>query len=466
MLKRHSQGLLLAMVMMDIFAAAVAWTAAYGLRYLAGVLDLTQHPMPSLLHVVALGALSLLLIPPIFSLYDLYAIRRTQSLRPELLMVAAAVLTIWGLAYFSSILLTHVVVSRLLMGWLLIGWIVLACAGRMSVRLFLRQLRQRGYNLRHAAIIGTGRLAQRLHHTLLQNPWTGIKVHYFIDDDNGLDQLRGTRVYHATDNANDIVAGLPVDIVFVALAKHQYQKVDQVIGQLSQTSTSIVVVPDLLSNVLLRQRIIEIDDMCIVSLTVSPQNEWPCAIKRAIDVSVSLVALLVLCVPMVVIALIIKLNDSGPIFYRQTRGIFASSPFTMIKFRSMRVGAGQDSEPGVAGEDDPRITRIGRVLRKWSLDELPQLFNVLAGNMSLVGPRPERPEIADRLRSQIPGYLLRTYARPGMTGLAQANGYRGRTSLRKRIQYDLYYVKNWSLSLDFAIMLRTLFGGFLDRSTQ
>ena len=466
MLKRHSQVLLLGMAFADVLAAAAAWVAAYGLRRLGGELGWTSYPMPAFSEILTLAAATLLLTPGVFSLYGLYAARRTSGLLPELVTAAKAVLTIWGVTYFFSVLLTHSVVSRLLMGGVLIGWLVLTSLCRMSVRVLLRQLRKRGFNLRHASINGTGRLAQRLLHTLQRNPWMGIVVEFFIDSPDSPDYLRGVRVYHGLDDTGAIITVLPTEIVFVALPESQHHIIDHVVSQLSQTNAYVVVVPDLLSNTLLKQKTFELADMCMVSMTASPQQEWHSILKRWVDISGALAALLVLAAPMALIALIIKLTDFGPIFYRQTRGSLASSPFQIVKFRSMHVGADQQGGPDHATWDDPRATRIGRLLRRWSLDELPQLFNVLSGRMSLVGPRPEQPEIADRLRGQIPRYMLRGQVRPGITGLAQVKGYRGGTSMRKRIQHDLYYIRNWSLWLDLTILVRTLLGGFMDRGTR
>jgi lipopolysaccharide/colanic/teichoic acid biosynthesis glycosyltransferase len=205
----------------------------------------------------------------------------------------------------------------------------------------------------------------------------------------------------------------------------------------------------------------ELDQLPIVTLTYSPQSGWNTALKRAIDLVGAIVGLVLCALPMMVIAVLIRVCDGTPIFYSQVRAGFSCRPFRIIKFRTMVVEHVSRCEAEADSQDHLRVTTIGRVLRKTSLDELPQLLNVLLGQMSLVGPRPERPEIIERLRHRIPGYMLRGRVKAGMTGLAQIHGWRGRTSLRKRIQYDLYYVSHWSLMLDVRILFATILGGFI-----
>ena len=466
MLKRHNFAILLVMAIGDICVVVAAWAGGFGLRYLGGELGWTHNQMPGVSDVLAPAVVSLLLTPFVFVWSGLYAPRRTSGLSSELAALSRSVIVIWVAVYFLTILLTHRIVSRLTMFGMLACWLMLESAFRMSARLVLRQVRKRGHNLRHAAIVGSGRMAQHLYHALGNNPWTGINVEFFVDDREDRDQLCGLRTFHPIDRITDILAIMPVDIVFIALPKDQQHRADNIINRAGQTNAAVSVVPDLLGNILLRQKTFELDDVCVVSLTASPQHEWRSLVKRTTDITVSVILLALLALPMLVIAALIKCTSRGPIFYRQTRASLASRPFKMIKFRTMVQDAEQHTGPVFAVQDDPRTTRIGGFMRRLSLDELPQLLNVLTGHMSLVGPRPERPEIIDRLRRQIPRYMLRTQVRPGMTGLAQVSGYRGRTSLRKRTQYDLHYVRNWSLWLDLGILLRTLFGGFRDPETS
>ena len=464
MLKRHAQLMLSLLYLGDVAVAALAWGVGYGLRHVGGQMGLTHFATPPFSQFLPLMILSLLLTGLVFGRFDLYAPKRTMSLSVELRDVLKSVAVIWALVYFASSVLQAFVVSRLMMGSVLLSWVSLAILFRVSARESLHAIRMRGWNLRHAAIVGTGRLAQHLCHLLRKTSWMGIRPAYFVDSNREQQSLWGLRVYQPCEMVDVIIAVKPVDIVFVALPRSRHAEMEQILERLAETDVDIQVVPDLLSHILLNQDVSPLEDLCLVSLTSSPQHQWHSVLKRAMDVSGALLGLILLAVPMAVIALVIKCTSSGPIFYRQARTSLDYTRFNLIKFRTMIEDAEKDLGPVWSSQNDPRITKVGRFLRRASLDELPQLFNVLLGHMSLVGPRPERPELVERFRRQFSRYMLRHHAKPGLTGLAQVRGYRGLTSLRKRIQYDLYYASNWSLGLDLWIILLTVLGGFIDQS--
>jgi exopolysaccharide biosynthesis polyprenyl glycosylphosphotransferase len=209
----------------------------------------------------------------------------------------------------------------------------------------------------------------------------------------------------------------------------------------------------------LRARVEDIDGLPTINLSETPLEGWSRFLKRVFDLLVAMAALVVLSPVMVAVAFVIWLEDRGPIFYRQVRMGLDGKPFEIVKFRSMRVGAETQSGAVWAEKDDPRRTKIGRVIRAWSIDELPQLWNVLVGDMSVVGPRPERPQFVEQFRAEFPHYMLRHKVRAGMTGWAQVHGWRGNTSVRMRIEHDLYYIENWSLRLDVKILFMTLLHG-------
>ena len=273
----------------------------------------------------------------------------------------------------------------------------------------------------------------------------------------------GLEVKGPLNSTAGAIAAQPVDIVFVALSGASRDKTDHVLRQLASTSVDIRVVPDLPSLHYLKHEVTLIDDLPIITLTHSPMHGWSGMLKRAFDLVFATAALLAMAFPMLVIAVLIKLTSRGPVFYRQQRASLATEPFTIIKFRTMVPNAEAASGPVWTARNDPRVTPIGRILRYTSLDELPQLLNVIRGDMSLVGPRPERPELVERFRRTIPRYMLRHQARAGLTGLAQVYGLRGQTSLRKRIQYDLHYITNWTFGLDIRILLMTVFGRLFNR---
>jgi Undecaprenyl-phosphate glucose phosphotransferase len=237
-----------------------------------------------------------------------------------------------------------------------------------------------------------------------------------------------------------------------------------VLQEVGRTVADVRVVPDLLQYITFRAGVEDMDGLPVVHLTQVPMTGWMSLVKRTLDLAISSAALVVLSPLLGAIAAAIRLSDGGPVLYRQRRMGLDGRPFDILKFRSMRVGAEEDTGPTWAQPDDPRRTRVGRFLRQWSLDELPQLWNVLRGEMSLVGPRPERPEFVREFKEKFPQYMVRHRVRAGITGWAQVNGWRGNTSLSKRIEYDLYYIENWSLSLDFRILWMTLRHGLRHRN--
>jgi putative colanic acid biosynthesis UDP-glucose lipid carrier transferase len=462
MFKRHGNLMLFLLACGDITVAAASWFAGYGLRMLWGHWGLTRQPMPALSEFQGMMLLSPILAALLLHRLGLYASRRTKSLVREIWDATRAVVFVWGVSYLAFLIVTHRPVSRLMMASVLLSWIVLEALFRISARSFLRAMRRRGRNLRHAAIIGDGRLGQRLFHRLRENPWTGIEVTYFVSDSARHNTIEGIPIFRPISAIFDILLIKPVDIVFVALSADQHDKIAHVLNCLSETSVDVQVVPDLLAFSYLEHDVAQLGDLPIISMTHSPQHGLSSVFKRLFDIAFSLTALIVLSPLLLVIALLVKLTSKGPVFYIQNRMSLASQPFKMLKFRSMRPDAEEKTGAVWTQKNDPRVTRIGAILRKSNLDELPQLINILLGHMSVVGPRPERPELVQRFRRQIPRYMLRDSVKPGLTGWAQVHGWRGQTSLRKRIQYDLHYVTHWSFGMDMRIILMTLWRSFRD----
>lgn len=456
MVKRYSHLMVAVTGAGDVLVAAASWIIAYLARDLMGRAGLTRHPLPPFDSFIAPMLFCLVLTPLVFTRMDLYLPKRTKSLLRELAEVARAVTIVWLLTWVFANMTRRVMISRLMMGALGITWNVLALTSRLVGRNVLRCFRRRGWNQRYAAIVGTGRLAQKLFHALKKSAWTGIRVLYFVGDRKAGGTLLDLDVLGPFDDVARIVAVRPVDIVFVALRCREQGEARRIVDRLMRTGADVRVVPDLLTSSLLKREVTQLDDLAIVSVTHSPQHGWHSLAKRAFDLLACLVALAVLAVPMLIIAAVIRLLDKGPVFYRQRRASLSGREFTIVKFRTMTPDAEAHTGPvwGAAKQDE-RVTRIGRLLRRTGLDEIPQLFNVLVGDMSLVGPRPERPEFIRRFREQVPGYMLRHQVKAGLTGLAQVHGLRGRTSLRKRLQYDLYYISNWSFGLDLWILLMT-----------
>ena len=334
---------------------------------------------------------------------------------------------------------------------------------RASIRTVLRLLRSHGHNLRTILIVGTGRPAQALLHRLRRNPWTGMRVQGFvsISGDRVGTSIHGVPVVGVADEIDEVLEKQPVHQVFIALPLHRRLAIENVIQKLSGSFVAIRMVPDL--GFLLNHRVtMDFDGLSVVNLWENHLSGWNAFAKRILDLGIAGLAIAALSPFLFLIALVIKLTDRGPVFYVQKRMGHDGQIFPMIKFRTMRAGSEDDSKFTQPG--DERCTALGQVLRRTSLDELPQLFNVLAGHMSLVGPRPERPVFIESFKKTLPRYMLRHKLKAGMTGWAQVNGWRGATSLKKRLQYDLYYLHNWSLGFDLKILFITLFRGWTHRN--
>jgi Undecaprenyl-phosphate glucose phosphotransferase len=336
---------------------------------------------------------------------------------------------------------------------------------RVAVRLVLRALRRRGRNTRHVAVIGVGRLGQIAAQTLERNAWTGIRVAYFIShhEQAKRDECIGKPVRGGTKQLASVLDEYPVDAIYLAMPNAMAAKLPHLLQRLERFAIDVRLIPDVRLKYLPQSMAIsELEGMPILSYRESPLSGVGGIVKRLIDIVGSLVGLVVFAPLMLLIAVLIKLTSRGSIIFRQQRVSLGGDRFWIYKFRTMS----EDTSVGSAWTEpnDPRVTWIGGLLRKSSLDEIPQLFNVLIGEMSLVGPRPERPELIDRFRDDWRGYMIRQHVKAGMTGWAQVNGLRGNTSLRKRLQYDLFYIRHWSILFDIRILVMTISRGFVHRN--
>jgi exopolysaccharide biosynthesis polyprenyl glycosylphosphotransferase len=322
----------------------------------------------------------------------------------------------------------------------------------------LRSLRKKGYNLRHYAVIGAGQKAQQLVSDIRKMGWLGLKCSFFVDDDekNFEKELLGCPVFGPLERTLELVKEKGIDEVYLALRGSEAQRAYPVLEALQIAGVTVRIIPDwgnLLS--LSNPVVVPVGSQVLFSSGESPLSGSRIIFKHIFDFIAALVLLTIFSIPMLVMAFLIKLSSKGHIFYKQSRVGMDRKEFKIYKFRTMYENAEEKSGPKWSTKDDSRRTRIGAFLRRTSLDELPQLFNVLKGQMSLVGPRPERPHFVKEFSEQYWKYMLRHKVKSGMTGWAQINGFRGDTSLRKRLVYDLYYVRNWSFTLDLWILLRT-----------
>jgi Undecaprenyl-phosphate glucose phosphotransferase len=342
---------------------------------------------------------------------------------------------------------------------------MLAFASRELVREVLERRWRAGIGLKRILVAGSGELGRLVVDKILEHRELGYQVVGFVDDRARGDHLgyRGLPLLGTLDEAEEIITREQVDHLYVALPPEQHVRMLALLDSTTREIVDVKVVPDLLQVIALRARLEDLDGIPVINVNDVPLQGFNSALKRATDVAISTVALLILAVPIAILAVLVKLTSRGDVFYRQERMGLTGRSFTILKFRSMYDDAERYTGPVWATADDPRVTPLGRFLRRSNLDELPQLWNVLKGDMSIVGPRPERPHFVEQFKHRIPQYMLRHKVKAGLTGWAQVNGWRGNTPLEKRIEYDLYYIENWSVRLDLKIMWLTLVRGFFHK---
>ena len=406
-----------------------------------------------------------------------YRVRRVRSRVDDFFTVLvgsviAVVLGIAGTLYIQTYYVSPALkeqgayeVSQLVWALFLTLSVALSYAPRATVRLVRERRWRNGVGLKRILIAGTSDVAHHVVDKMLQHGELGYRVVGFVDDRAGGDHLgyRGLPLLGTLSEVDDIFRRERVDQLYIALPLDEHVKMLDLIEVANRECMDVKVVPDLLQVIALRARLEDLDGVPIININDVPLQGLNSAVKRVIDIAIAAVALVVLSIPFAIIAALVKATSPGPVFYRQERMGLDGRGFSVYKFRSMLEHAERDTGPVWTRKDDPRRTPVGRVLRRFSLDEFPQLLNVLLGNMSLVGPRPERPFFVEQFKQHVPQYMLRHKVKSGMTGWAQVNGWRGDTSIEKRIQYDLYYIEHWSVSLDFKILWLTVVRVFFHR---
>ena len=462
MLKRSSQLLAGAFTFCDLALTAAAWLGAYYVRFESGWLPLNA---PELDFLLCLRQLPLVLLAALiaYRMAGLYAVHRLRRLREEMVAVFKGT-GLLSLFVMATIFFQHDPYESRGTILLFSGLNAVGVVGaRRLVWQAVHSLRAHGYNQTFALIVGCGRVARKTQRALRRAAWMGIKSVGFVDEPtNGLsgdlDLLGGFA------DLPDLVRKYGVEHVFIALPMSRYDDARRVFDVLSRTLVEVRLVADVPNLTGLTLSTANLDGLPVIGLRESPHFGLNVVVKRVMDVALSAVALVLLSPLLALLAALVKLTSPGPVFYRQERCGLNGRSFPMLKFRSMRADAERQTGAVWARPDDGRRTRLGTLLRRTSLDELPQLWNVLRGDMSLVGPRPERPVFIQQFSKSIPNYMARHCVKAGITGWAQVHGWRGNTSLRKRVQYDLYYITHWTPWLDLRILWMTVFRGLVNRN--
>jgi len=466
MLLRHRQVLASAVFALDGALIVLAWLGSYWLRFHALGLP-TPLGVPPLAFYLWFGAVLTPFALLVLRSFRIYRSARTARLSQEIGALVQGIVLVTALAAVASFF-TRGELSRSALALFAGLAAALLVASRLAVRSALRALRRHGRNLRGTLIVGTGELAAAVLGKIREHPDFGLAVLGLVAADPAAvgTQVAGAPVLGAVADLPGLVERTGAELVYLALARAEYQAEHQALEGLADSTAAVRLVPDLARAFTLNASVEDFDGMPVVLVTESPGQGWNAVLKRAFDLVLSALGLAVLAPVLLAIALWVKLDSRGPVLYAQERVGLSGRRFRMLKFRTMRTDAEAPGAPGWTTPGDPRRTRAGRVLRPLSLDELPQLWNVLRGEMSLVGPRPERPMYVERFRASVPRYMLRHHVEAGITGWAQVHGLRGDTPLDRRIEYDLYYIRNWSLGLDLRILFLTVLRVFRDRSAH
>jgi Undecaprenyl-phosphate glucose phosphotransferase len=473
---RHNRLLVFFHVVSDALLGASAFLIAYAIRFNFGLIPITRG-MPPFRQYVNVLPFIVALVPLGFQLQGLYRLRRGRSRVDDffavfvgsiLAVVFGVLATLYVQIYWATPAQRAVgafEVSQLVWAIFLVLNVALTFSSRELMREVLERRWRAGIGLKRILIAGSGDLGRLVADKILEHRELGYQIIGFVDDRASGDHLgyRGLPLLGTIEEAAEITAREAIDHLYVALPPEQHVRMIELIESTSREMVDVKVVPDLLQVIALRARLEDLDGVPVINVNEPPLQGVNSAVKRVIDVAISSLALTVLAVPLGLVALMIKVTSRGPVFYRQERMGLDGKSFTIVKFRSMYEDAERETGPVWATADDPRVTPFGRFLRRSNLDELPQLWNVFRGDMSIVGPRPERPHFVQQFKHRIPQYMLRHKVKAGLTGWAQVHGWRGNTPLEKRIEYDLYYIENWSVRLDLKIMWLTLLRGFFHK---
>jgi Undecaprenyl-phosphate glucose phosphotransferase len=473
---RHNRLLVAFYVITDSLLGLSAFILAYVLRFQTGLIPVTKGIPPLRQYVDVLPFIGVL-VPLGFQLQGLYRLRRGRSRVDDFFAVfvgsiLAVIFGIMATTYTEIYLATNATkdtgsleVSQAVWAIFLVLNFILTFSTRELMREVLERRWRAGIGLKRILVAGAGELGRLIADKILEHKELGYQIVGFVDNLPDGDHLgyRGLPLLGTLDEAAEIAVRESIDHLYVALPPEQHVHMISLLESTSREMIDVKVVPDLLQVIALRARLEDLDGVPIINVNDVPLQGFNSIVKRSIDIVMSSIALAVFAIPLGLVAALVKITSHGPVFYQQERMGLDGKPFTIVKFRSMLDDAEHETGPVWTIPGDPRVTRFGRFLRRSNLDELPQLWNVLRGDMSIVGPRPERPHFVAQFKHKIPQYMLRHKVKAGLTGWAQVNGWRGNTALEKRIEYDLYYIENWSVRLDLKIIWLTVLKGFFHK---
>ena len=470
MIKNNQQHFNRLHVVLDAIVVMLSYVIAWWIKFSSGIVNPEIGVLSFNFYMKAL-----ILIVPLYLLlyyaFNLYTPKRVQGRRLELSNIIMAN-TIGILIVFAGFFLVLSYsedaknFSRSMFVYFYIINIILEEIERLFIRAILRSVRKKGYNLKHILLVGYSKAAEQYIDRIKQNPQWGYDVQGILDDNIARGTVyKGVKVIGSTGNLEYILPENKLDEIAITLGLEEYYKLNKIVAECEKSGVHTKFIPDYGNIIPTRPYTEDLLGLPVINIRYVPlSNTFNALIKRLTDIIGAVICIIIFSPVMLVSAILVKTTSKGPLIFKQERVGLHNKPFQMYKFRTMYVQTEEEEKKGWTQKNDPRVTSVGRFLRKTSLDEFPQLFNVLKGDMSLVGPRPERPQYVEKFREEIPRYMIKHQVRPGMTGWAQVNGYRGDTSIRKRIEHDLYYIENWTLGLDIKILFLTVFKGFINKN--
>ncbi len=465
MIKSNQKRLNRIHVLVDALIVVFSYILSWWLKYKSGLLPLFGESLPFKYYMYALvGVIPGYLI--LYYCFHLYRPKRLSGRRYEIAQIIKAN-TIGLLAFILVLYLFKLnTFSRQMLFIFYAINVYLEVITRNLIRYGLNKIRRNGFNLKHILLVGYSRAAEAYIDRIQANPQWGYNIHGILDDTvkKGT-QYKGIKVLGKTEKLLHLLPKNSLDEIAITLGLSEYSKLEKIVEICEKSGVHTKFIPDYNSILPTRPYTEDVLGLPVINIRNVPLNNTVNQIiKRIVDIMGASVAIILFSPIMLITSLLIKITSSGPLIFKQERIGLHNKSFQMYKFRSMEVQSAEKEKTAFTIKNDPRVTGIGRFIRQTSIDELPQLFNILKGDMSLVGPRPERPFFVDKFKEEIPRYMIKHQVRPGMTGWAQVNGLRGNTSIKRRIAYDLYYIENWTLGFDIKILFMTLFKGFVNKN--
>ncbi len=454
-------------LVLDAVVVAASYMLAWYLKFASPFSN--SDPSVGALSMGTYFEMLIVIVPGCLMLYyafNLYTAKRATVHKYEILNIFQANTVGLIILMAGWYMVSQIHFSRLMMGYFYVLNIIFTTLGRSLIRILLQYFREKGYNLKYILLVGYSRAAEEYINRINGNPQWGYVVRGILDDSVPSGTLyKGVKVLGRIGNLSYILPQSKLDEIAITLSLKDYDHLEHIVDMCEKSGVHTKFIPDYNSLFPSRPYTEDLMGLPVINIRHVPlSNTLNWIAKRIVDVITALAGLVVSSPVMLAAAIAVGCTSRGPVIFKQERIGLHNKPFRMYKFRTMEVQKPSREAQGWTTKNDPRVTRVGRFLRRTSIDELPQLFNILMGDMSVVGPRPERPQFVEKFKEEIPRYMVKHQVRPGLTGWAQINGYRGDTSIKRRIEYDIFYIENWTMSFDIKIMFLTIFKGFINKN--